>query len=193
MTEITSFGEWIQQRRNQLRYTRNGLAELVLCSPVTIKKIERDERRPSPQIAKLLAQHLQIPQSEHENFMARARGEFVPSFSSPAELSWKAMQKDNLPEQVTPFVGRKSEFAFLNDMFFVKGNRLVTLVGAGGMGKTRLALAWAEQQVADNHFMDGVYFVSLAPLSAVDHIIPTLAEAINFHGFAMHIVDSCVQ
>ena len=105
MSEIVSFGEWVQKRRNQLRYTRKGFADLVGCAPVTIKKIERDERRPSPQIAQLLAQHLQIPQSEHENFMARARGEFVSSLTSPAELSWKAMQKDNLPDQVTPFIG----------------------------------------------------------------------------------------
>ena len=57
MSEIVSFGEWVQRRRNQLRYSRTELARQVSCSPVTIKKIERDERRPSVQIAELLAQH----------------------------------------------------------------------------------------------------------------------------------------
>jgi transcriptional regulator with XRE-family HTH domain len=46
VTEIVSFGEWVQKRRNQLGLSRNGLAQQVGCSPVTIKKIERDERRP---------------------------------------------------------------------------------------------------------------------------------------------------
>ena len=46
MSEIVSFGEWVQERRNLLRYSRREFAELVGCAPITIKKIERDERRP---------------------------------------------------------------------------------------------------------------------------------------------------
>lgn len=46
MSDIVSFGEWVQSRRNQLRLSRTSLAQQVGCSPVTIKKIERDERRP---------------------------------------------------------------------------------------------------------------------------------------------------
>ena len=60
LTEIVSFGEWIQARRNQLGLSRTGLARQVGCSPVTIKKIEWDERRPSVQVPELLAAHLQI-------------------------------------------------------------------------------------------------------------------------------------
>ncbi|MDX1417470.1 MAG: helix-turn-helix transcriptional regulator, partial [Candidatus Promineifilaceae bacterium] len=78
---------WVQARRNQLGLSRTGLARLISCSPVTIKKIERDERRPSVQIAQLLATHLQIPASEQDAFIRRARGEFVVHFSSPAEMS----------------------------------------------------------------------------------------------------------
>ncbi|NIP28426.1 MAG: helix-turn-helix transcriptional regulator, partial [Phycisphaerae bacterium] len=55
MDEIVSFGEWVQQRRKVLRFTRNQLARRIGCAAVTIKKIERDERRPSRQIAELLA------------------------------------------------------------------------------------------------------------------------------------------
>ena len=59
MLEIAPFGEWVQKRRNQLGLSRNGLAQQVGCSPVTIKKIERDERRPS----------VQIPEAEQEDFI----------------------------------------------------------------------------------------------------------------------------
>jgi predicted ATPase len=68
--------------------------------------------------------------------------------------------------------------------------RLVTIVGPGGMGKTRLALAWAENQV---HFQNGrangstahpykhgINFLNLAPLEKADLIIPTLANSLNF-------------
>jgi predicted ATPase len=58
--------------------------------------------------------------------------------------------------------------------------RLVTIVGPGGMGKTRLALAVAEAQLETERFPRGVFFVSLAPLSEVDHIIPAIAEAVGF-------------
>ena len=51
MGDTVSFGEWVQRRRNQLRYSRTALAKLVMCSPDMIKKIERDERRPSIEIA----------------------------------------------------------------------------------------------------------------------------------------------
>ncbi|MCB0144003.1 MAG: helix-turn-helix transcriptional regulator, partial [Caldilineaceae bacterium] len=54
--EIISFGYWVQQRRMALDLTRPALARKVSCSPSTIKKIERDERRPSRQIATLLAE-----------------------------------------------------------------------------------------------------------------------------------------
>jgi predicted ATPase len=55
--------------------------------------------------------------------------------------------------------------------------RLVALTGPGGIGKTRLALAAAEQTET---FPDGIYFVSLAPLDAPEFIVPTIAEAIGF-------------
>ena len=56
-----SFGAWVQQRRLALDLTRPALAQRVHCSPSTIKKIERDERRPSHPVAELLADHLLIP------------------------------------------------------------------------------------------------------------------------------------
>ena len=56
--------------------------------------------------------------------------------------------------------------------------RLLTLSGPGGMGKTRLALKAAEEMAVD--FQDGSFFVSLAPIRSVDHIIQTIAESVNF-------------
>jgi serine/threonine protein kinase/predicted ATPase len=100
----------------------------------------------------------------------------------------------NLPESLTPFVGREAELAALDHFIADPRVRLVTIIGPGGMGKTRLALATAERQLqADRQMMaalqvgnrveprfpDGAYLVSLAPLGSVDHIVPTLAEALN--------------
>jgi predicted ATPase/class 3 adenylate cyclase len=68
---------------------------------------------------------------------------------------------NNLPLQLTSFIGREDEIQRVIDL--LEGHRLVTLVGTGGVGKTRLAL----QVGADvlDHYEDGVWFVELAPLS----------------------------
>ena len=82
----------------------------------------------------------------------------------------------NLPPERTPFVGRRSELAEINQC--LQQTRLLTLTGPGGIGKTRLALKVA-QRVADD-FADGCFFVSLAPIRSVSHIVQTIAEAVKF-------------
>ena len=85
-----------------------------------------------------------------------------------------------LPAPTTPFFGRELELAELTRLFADPTTRLVSLVGPGGMGKTRLALAWVETQLADNRFADGVIFVDLAPVPDANGVIPALADALRF-------------
>jgi predicted ATPase/class 3 adenylate cyclase/DNA-binding CsgD family transcriptional regulator len=73
---------------------------------------------------------------------------------------------NNLPTQLTSFLGREEELAELGRVFAAA--RLVTLTGAGGCGKTRLALH-AVAEVAERH-PDGVWWVELAPVSAADSV-----------------------
>src|SRR5262245_5388190 len=70
-----SFGSWLRRRRRALDLTQDELGDRVGCSPNTIRKIEADERRPSKQLAELLANQLQIPAAERVNFLKAARGE----------------------------------------------------------------------------------------------------------------------
>src|SRR5258708_1232368 len=84
----------------------------------------------------------------------------------------------NLPHQSTPFIGRDKELAAMARRLTDPACRLLTVIGPGGIGKTRLALQVAEQQVAA--FAQGVYFVSLAPLSVPESIVLALADAIGF-------------
>jgi predicted ATPase/DNA-binding SARP family transcriptional activator len=89
-----------------------------------------------------------------------------------------AGRKQNLPVQPTPFVGRKEELAELGRLLADPDVRLVTVLGAGGMGKTRLALQAAGAQL--DSFTHGVFLVSLAPLQSVDSIVPTVAKTLDF-------------
>src|SRR6185369_15597871 len=84
----------------------------------------------------------------------------------------------NFPAQTTPFVGREAELAELHRLLADPTIRLVTILGPGGMGKSRLSLEVADAELAN--YKDGAYFVSLAPLSAPEGIVPAIAEAVSF-------------
>jgi predicted ATPase/class 3 adenylate cyclase len=80
----------------------------------------------------------------------------------------------NLPIQPTLFIGRAREVANVQQQLLRQDVRLLTLTGPGGVGKTRLGLQVAAE--ASEHFTDGTWFVSLAPLSDPELVIPTIAE-----------------
>lgn len=78
----------------------------------------------------------------------------------------------------TPFIGRQEELATLHKLLSNPAVRLVTIVGAGGMGKTRLAQACLASQA--DWFTHGVYFVPLTAVSHPAHIMPAIAKALAF-------------
>ena len=84
----------------------------------------------------------------------------------------------NLPVSLIPFVGREAELAEIQDRLGDPDCRLLTLVGPGGCGKTRLAVKAAEAQL--DSYPHGVFFVRLARLDSVEGIVPTVAEALGF-------------
>jgi serine/threonine protein kinase len=83
------------------------------------------------------------------------------SESDPLILARGDRSKNNLPQQLTRFIGRQREMAEIRDLW--THTRLVTLSGPGGIGKTRLALQIAADSLAE--YDDGVWFVGLAPLA----------------------------
>jgi len=82
-----------------------------------------------------------------------------------------------LPTPPTPLVGRRLELAAVAALFRDEGVRLVTLTGPGGTGKTRLGLAVAE--ALEPELRDGALFVSLAPVSSPELLVPTIADALE--------------
>ena len=88
-----------------------------------------------------------------------------------------AVPKTNLPALATPLVGRELELAATSALLRREDVRLLTLTGAGGTGKTRLALAVASEVLAD--FEDGVWLVTLAPLHDPELVPSTVAGALG--------------
>lgn len=86
--------------------------------------------------------------------------------------------RHNMPASLTPFIGRASLLTKIRTRLLDPSCRLLTLVGQGGSGKTRLAVEAIAGQIHGH--ADGIFFVSLTPLRDVAAIIPAIAQAIGF-------------
>jgi transcriptional regulator with XRE-family HTH domain len=73
MTDTSSPGDWIRQRRKELGLSQTDLAERVNCAYETIRKIEAGARRPSADLARALATALEIPPDRQSQFIELAR------------------------------------------------------------------------------------------------------------------------
>jgi predicted ATPase/class 3 adenylate cyclase len=83
----------------------------------------------------------------------------------------------NLPTRLAPLIGRKDEIAAVGGMLSSEEVSVVTLVGPGGTGKTRLALAVGAELLSS--FGDGVFFVDLSALSDASLVVPAIAQALS--------------
>ena len=103
---------------------------------------------------------------------------FAPDLQSefPALKSLNAFP-NNLPPQLTSFIGRERELQEAGRL--LASARLLTLIGPGGTGKTRLSLRLAAEQLSE--FKDGVWLVELAPLSDPAFILSTIASVLELH------------
>jgi predicted ATPase/transcriptional regulator with XRE-family HTH domain len=177
MDDIASFGRWLKLRRVTLDLTQAELARLVGCAVVTIRKIEADERRPSPLIAERLAQHLALGAEERAAFLSVARAVRSPlRLPPPGQATAPAAQHGYLPAPPTPLIGRDHAVAEVRAQLRGRGVRLLTLTGPGGVGKTRLALQAALELAAE--FTDGAWFVNLASIRDPALLVAAIAHAL---------------
>lgn len=135
-----------------------ALAQYENCRRVLAKELGVE---PSAQTREL---YDQIKRGEPGLVESAARP--VPAWTLPA-----------FPVQPTPFIGRERELAKLAQLLTDPECRLLTLVGPGGIGKTRLALEVGTH--VREKFADGAAFVALAPIDAVAFITSAIANAIG--------------
>jgi predicted ATPase/class 3 adenylate cyclase len=95
-------------------------------------------------------------------------------FPAPKSLS---SHPNNLPVQLSPFIGRRQELSAIAELLTESEYRLFSLLGPGGIGKTRLAIQAAFENLA--RFRHGAFFVDLAPISDPDQIAHRIGDAIK--------------
>ncbi|HMQ29737.1 MAG TPA: tetratricopeptide repeat protein [Chloroflexaceae bacterium] len=178
------FGEWLKRRRRSLDLTQAELAQRAGCTSFALRKIEAGERRPSKQLAGLLAAALQVPPEQADLFVRVARGELgcdrLPLLRQHGQAGAAppmAPPAHHWPLRSAPLVGREHELAALGRLLHDPLCRLLTLIGPGGVGKTRLASEIAAQ--AEERFANGAWFVPLASVATPAAVVPAIAEVMG--------------
>lgn len=174
-----AIGEQLRQHRTAAGLSQEELAERAGLTAKGIAAIERGRsRNPFPQTLRALADALGLGGAERARFFGIAAGDDAPGCGpARAQSPRSTVPLRRLPgPPPTSLLGRGDAVAAVFE-HLMAGGRLVTLTGPGGVGKTRLALAVADQ--AADRFPDGVAFVPLAPLADPDLVIPALAHTLG--------------
>lgn len=170
-------GQWMKARREAIDLTRAQVAGQIGCAVVTLEKIERGQRRPSKQMAELLAGALKIPAEARDDFIRFARGQGEPLALIQLAPPHRNPPLTNLPAPLTSFVNRTRELADICAKIRRPDVRLLTLVGPPGIGKTRMSIQ-AGETMRDS-FADGVGFVGLAEIGEPAGVLPAIAHVIG--------------
>jgi predicted ATPase/DNA-binding CsgD family transcriptional regulator/DNA-binding XRE family transcriptional regulator len=171
--DTSGFGTVLRQLRTAAALSQEALAERAGLSPRGISDLERGVRR-SPHLATvgLLADALTLVPTDRQRLLAAARPGRLPEMQDAAPGTYPP-----LPMPLTSLIGREQELTELKALLRELATRLLTLTGPGGTGKTRLAIAVAEQMTAD--FSDGVVFVPLAPLGDPAFVVSAIAQRLG--------------
>ncbi|NTU78048.1 MAG: XRE family transcriptional regulator [Chloroflexales bacterium] len=187
-----SFGRQVQRRRQLLDISAAGLAAQAGISVHTLRKIERDERRPSREVAALLADALKIAPAAREQFLRAARGQ--TGAAQPGEPAAAPASPARVALTPSPvLIGRSREQQQLTGLLARPDCRLLTLLGPGGIGKSALALAVAQTQA--DLLPDGATLVALAGVGAGAMVPLALAHALGLilSGFRPPIPQLCEE
>jgi predicted ATPase/DNA-binding XRE family transcriptional regulator len=175
-TERGAFGLALRRLRRDANMSQEELAERAHISVESISALERGRRRaPYRETIRMISDALRLSEAQRQELEVAARRR-VPSekgATSPFDARSPAVEqpfaidtsRQNLFRPLSTFHGRRRELRDLAQL--LANHRLVSIIGAGGIGKTRVAveLSWTLLE----RFRDGVWFVDLAPVS--DHAV----------------------
>jgi predicted ATPase/DNA-binding SARP family transcriptional activator len=172
------------QRQLMLLYALNGQATAAKRQFEECVHLLEEElhTKPEPETLQLFdaiqRKKITVPQKGSVHSQAEAVSETNPLKERPMS------RVHGLPNYPTPFIGREKELEEITRLLQEPAYRLLTLLGPGGSGKTRLALQAAAyfSESTSQLFQDGIYFISLAPLTDPGMLVGALFEGLKITG-----------
>jgi predicted ATPase/DNA-binding XRE family transcriptional regulator len=181
----SAFGILLRQYRLAAGLSQEALAERARLSTNGIGALERGYRHtPQRETLALLADALALDEGQREEFETAAARSGPPRRMGGASVTvgpWSNATIAKLPLALTSFVGRESELAEIAAL--VRDHRMVTLTGAGGVGKTQTALHVA---AALNDVDAALCFVGLAPIDDPSLVATAIASALGVQEVPNH-------
>ena len=173
-----TFGVLLRRFRLTMGLTQEALAERAGLSARGVQALERSMRRaPRAETVRLLADALALDPAARASLIAAAH----PELAASPTIDPLRLRSPALPVSPTMMIGREHEVAaacaLLRRRDGAEGTRLLTLTGPGGVGKTRLALAVANE--VGEEFADGVAWVDLASLRDPTLVAAAVAHALE--------------
>jgi predicted ATPase/DNA-binding XRE family transcriptional regulator len=183
LPQFDTFGELLRHLRKRAGMTQRDLGQAVGYSEAHIARLESGIRLPDlvtvkgAFIAALGVQHEPGIAGQLVTLAAQARSdvEVDAAKTEAQQQEASARQLTNLPAQLTRFVGREREIADVRRL--LGETRLLTLVGSGGVGKSRLSQRVAAEMLS--LFPDGAWFVALAALNDAALLADTVVRALG--------------
>lgn len=180
------FGALLRRYRLAAGLTQAALAERARMSLAGIGALERGYRRtPQRETLEFLAEALALEDEQRRTFEAAAARPSLPRLRDGSSITlgpWPDTGTVNVPLALTPFVGRRTELDEIAAL--VKSHRLVTITGAGGVGKTQTALRVATD--ASDAAERALCFVGLAPVGDPSLVATAIASALGVQEVPNH-------
>ena len=192
-TSATGFGTTVRKLRVAAGLTQAELAEQAGISERTVSDLERGLRATVyPATARQLAASLGVSSSDLPAFLSEARRRTDGAREPRDEIgAVPGAHRARVPAPLTRLLGRESELAICLAMVRNPDLRLLTLVGPGGIGKTRLATEVAT--LVQDDFPGGVYVVSLSAVDDPDMVPAMIASAIGLAGVGANLPEAVAQ
>lgn len=173
LLEIDS-GDEEAHRQKMILLAQSGQRSTALAQFETCRRNLAEELgvKPARETVQLYEQ-IRSGELKHESPNSAEKEALPPTAPPPVPFFYY----NNLPAQTTSFIGREEELTLIEQYLSNPACRLLTIIGLGGIGKTRLALQAA---ATTDQFRQGICFVGLASISSPDFLISTIASALNF-------------
>ncbi|MBA3629754.1 MAG: tetratricopeptide repeat protein [Actinobacteria bacterium] len=183
----TEFGKRVKALRLTAGLTQAELAESSGISERTVSDLERGQRATVyPATARQLAGALDVGDDDLATFLLAAGGRGERGATANQFPSFPSAYRSRLPYRLTRLIGRETELATVLGLMRDSESRLITLVGTGGVGKTRVATEAAA--ITQEEFISGSHFVTLSAIDDPGLVLAVVATSVGVQPGAGELV-----